>query len=286
MSSKEEFTEFYSVNDGAGAAVSIAMKALVPFLDNGFDFLTVGDLGSLSICNKALLKLTQNQWKVIWERYVEVGREFQTPTSARESSDEFNTETWMGETSLLSCFVDPVRAKECGYKRAAGMLSSKVCTKCGGMSAAAHPLLLERICSSCSRNDQDLWLIAKAKAKETFILSEGDMKSLRGVVIPIKSNGPKASPSMVYLLNDVVRAAFAKHGGDADGLAAAINRKQQKAIENYNKRLKTDKPMKKMPKVTHHSTRPADNLLAVKWCVCIPRDGCVTSRTRQLVPNA
>ena len=132
------------------------------------------------------------------------------------------------------------------------------------MASTASPLLMKRHCDSCYDENQDLWLIAKSKAKEAFLLTEKDCKDLRSASFGTTGLGGNAQTSVVLLISEVMAASFAKYGG-ADGLAAEFATKKQKAVAKYMKTLQTDKPQKKRPKIESVSDRPAENLASLRY---------------------
>jgi len=229
------------------------------------DLLDISSLGALSSCNKLLMSLTEPQWKVIWERFVEIGAEFKHDLGGM---DGFRLISWIGETGLLGCFTDPNAVEACrfGYKHAVGCLKSKVCFKCGDMTSQAHPFTLTRLCKRCADNDQESWLIPKSKAKAALLLGEADLKALRSVTIPYKTLTGNDATSVLFLLNDAVEHCFSKYGG-ADGLEAAFEEKKRAALAKYEKSQSTQKPQKKKPKVMKMLNRPTEDLEDLKGSI-------------------
>lgn len=111
---------------------------------------------------------------------------------------------------------------------------------------------------ACYGEAESSWLVSKSKAKEAFLLTEKDCKSLP------KSEFASADfvPACVMLVEDVKKAAFDKFGG-ADGLSTEIRKRKAAADERFRKSQGTDKPQKKRSKIERLTDRPAGNLKRV-----------------------
>jgi predicted nucleic acid-binding Zn-ribbon protein len=227
-------------------------------------FLTVRELGRLSICSKEIANIFGVEeaavWKNVFERCANAGRVYQKQACA--SSDR-TYQSWFSEPGLLECFSDPdpkILAKV-GFKQAAGCLMGKSCTQCGEMYSYANPMTLLRMCKPCSNNDESSWFLSKSKAKEAFLLGERDLRDLPQASFQSEMIPGRISNTVVVLLSDVKETAFLKYGG-ADGLAAEFEARTRKAVERYNKSQHTSKPQKKRPKIERMvSSRPSDNQL-------------------------
>jgi hypothetical protein len=229
-------------------------------------FLTLRELGRLSVCSKGISSLFGVEeaavWKKVFERCVEAGKNFYEQRFGFRFSDR-TCRPWNGQSSLLECFAAPaprVLAKV-GYKRATGCLMGKSCTGCGLMESHANPLTLLRMCNSCSDADESSWLLLKSKAKEAFLLGDKDLEGLPAASLPT-TNGRK----VVLFLSDVKETAFSKHGG-AGGLAVKFEARKSKALERYNKSQNTSKPQKKRSKIGKLSSQPADNLRGLRYAL-------------------
>jgi hypothetical protein len=155
------------------------------------DFLDVRELGNLSISSKALFKLINPRWEVLWEQYVEAGAEFKQETTHRRYRWKgYPTHLWTHyQEGLLPCFASPDMKvlKRCGYKHAVGCLRSKVCCKCGEIVASANPFTLDRLCYICAEEDENSWLIHTSKAKDGFLLGKLDLQALASAVVPFRT---------------------------------------------------------------------------------------------------
>jgi hypothetical protein len=236
------------------------------------DFLGVRELGNLSISSKTLFKLINPRWGVLWEQYAEAGAEFK---EEKHRWKGYPTHIWTDEKGLLPCFTSPDMKvlERCGYKHAVGCLRSKVCCKCGEIAASANPFTLDRLCNICAEEDENSWLIHKPMAKYAFLLGEVDLRALASASVQYRTiNGIARSDAItvVFLLTDVVKASFAKHGGVV-GLEAAFEKKKAVAMQRYQKSQSTDKPQQNKLKITTMLTRPADNLKRLKaWFSTLP----------------
>lgn len=254
----------------------LTFQTLHVTLEHGSEYLTKVDLGRLSACSKTVDKITEQSsgaWKRIFQDAATAGavcKPEYLPTWLHQNHKKM---TWDGEPGLLECFAKPTPQVIAlvGYKRAAGCLLSKTCLHCGiRMAANANPVTMMRICKQCSDADPALWIIAKTKAKEAFLLSEKDFNSLPDASIPWSGfastkQGEKAKQnSMIYLMSHVMQASYAKYGG-ADGLAAEFEKRKAAAASRYQQKLHTDKPQKKRPKIEQVSSRPANHLSTLRY---------------------
>jgi len=256
-------------------ASSATMKVMLILLQANCELLDVRELGALSSCNKTMQQIFEPRWKQIWEEYAGIAaKEYVVDWRGLRTFEHevipIAYTTWIGESSVLPCFIDRNLAATCrgGYKHAAGCLRSKTCFLCQNMASYAHPLTLTRICKSCAQEDKQNWIVSKGKAKDAFLLGEADVRSLRGASVPSETISGAPATSIYYLLSDVMQASLEKHGGE-DGLEAAFEAKKSKALEKFWKTQATDKPQKKKPKVTRASSRPCDRLEDAKRCVFV-----------------
>ena len=250
---------------------NLTFKALQVTLEHGSEYLTKVDLGNLSACSRTMDNMTEETgaWKLIFQDAAAAGAECKPEYLPMQWHQTHKKMTWDGEPGLLECFAKPTSQviASVGYKRAAGCLLSKTCFHCGRMAAVANPVTMMRVCDLCSESNENLWIIAKTKAKEAFLLSEKDCASLRSASVPFSLTskpGEKAKNSIVYLMSDVMQASYAKHGG-ADGLAAEFAKRKAAAASRYQKKQNTDKPQKKRPKIEQVSDRPANNLSSLRF---------------------
>lgn len=242
-----------------GAELTLA--ALQAMLTHGSEYLSVKELGRLSICAKATLNTVEavGTWHRIFERTAQAGK---VCVQDYPPSDAWGARhrgiIWNNEQGLLDCFAmpDPRIVVEVGWKRVAGCLVSKSCYHCESMASLADPFTFTRICTSCDQSHGNAWFMSKTKAKETFLLSDKDCADLPSARIS----------SSVYLIriSDAMNASYAKYGG-ADGLTAEFTKRKAAAIIRYEKSQSTAKPQKKRAKIERISDRPEEDLASLKY---------------------
>lgn len=250
---------------------NLTLAALQTMLTHGSEYLHELDLGHLSICSKTVSNMTEETgaWKCVFEAAAAAGQVCKNEVVPFLWHKDHPKVTWNGEAGMLECFAKPSPQvlASVGYKHAARCLLTKTCFLCGKMAGNANPITMMRTCDGCADSNESMWIIAKSKAKEAFLLSEKDCSSFRSAPVPFSLSGKpgeKAKTSVVFLISDVKEASFAKHGG-ADGLATEFAKRKTAAASGYNKSQSTNKPQKKRPKIARLSDRPADDLASLRY---------------------
>jgi hypothetical protein len=236
--------------------------------------LTVQDLGRLSIASKKVAGILDRTfvWKNFFEMVADAGRGTYNGCIGEGhfllAGHVRGCETWNHEDGWLACFSDPQDAviAKVGYKRAARCLYGKTCSKvgCDRMTGRANPVTMERMCMACYGEAESSWLVSKSKAKEAFLLTEKDCKSLPKSEFASADFMGRGCTACVMLVEDVKKAALDKFGG-ADGLSTEIRKRKAAADERFRKSQGTDKPQKKRSKIERLTDRPADNLKRVAF---------------------
>lgn len=245
---------------------SLSLAAIQIVLRHDFSLLNKRELGRLSIASKSTQKMADFWvWRKMFASALAIGRTFPAPILSPgmplSAAAAFQVKSWNGEAGLLPFFLNPDAriVERMGMKHVCGCILSKHCFHCGKMAATANPLTMTRICQTCSATNEDSYVVAKARAKEAFLLGEKDLKHLVSVSHQVPRITGGIGTSIMYLMADVKDAAFAKYGG-ADGLAAEFVTRTEKAMSKYNTALQimaldtsSKPPPKKRPKV--RSTR-------------------------------